>query len=184
MEQTIAFKDRKVFRAWLQKNQDCGHSIWIEYYKDGRPGITYSESLEEALCFGWIDSTLKRVDDAVYIRKFVKRRAGSVWSVRNRLIAGRLIKSGKMTKWGIEAVNTAKSNGQWARSESEEITPADVAGLRRVISKKTRLSSFDKLGASRKELFARYYFDGKKEETRKARLDRIFEVMDGKRQLL
>jgi uncharacterized protein YdeI (YjbR/CyaY-like superfamily) len=180
----LSFKDRSSFRKWLRKNQNCEHSVWIEYYKDGRPGISYQESLEEALCFGWIDSTIKRVDDAVYLRKFVKRRADSVWSVRNRKIVEELIESGQITGSGLEAINNAKRNGQWVRSEREETTPADVEGLRKKITNKAMLAKFDKLGPKRKELLAGYYFDAKKEDTRKSRLLRIFDLMNGKRQLL
>jgi uncharacterized protein YdeI (YjbR/CyaY-like superfamily) len=183
-ENRLAFKDRRAFRAWLGKNRDCGHSIWIEYYKDCRKGISYPESLEEALCFGWIDSLIKRVDDAVYLRKFTKRSANSIWSARNREIAGRLAGTGLMTRHGQAAVETAKNNGQWDRSDREKAAPADVAGLREKIIHQARLARFDELGPARKKLFARYYFDGKKEETRKARLARIFEAMDGKRQIL
>jgi uncharacterized protein YdeI (YjbR/CyaY-like superfamily) len=180
----LSFKDRSSFRKWLKKNRNCGHSVWIEYYKDGRPGISYQESLEEALCFGWIDSTIKRVDDAIYLRKFVKRRADSVWSVRNRQIVSKLIKFGLMTEWGRQAIEAAKKNGQWTRSEREETTPADIEGFRKKITNKTMLAKFDKLGPKRKELLAGYYFDAKKEDTRKARLLRIFDLMNGKRQLL
>ena len=183
-ENRLAFKDRRVFRTWLQKNRDCGHSIWIEYYKDGRPGISYQESLEEALCFGWIDSIVKKVDEAVYLRKFTRRAPNSIWSARNKEIAEKLARIGLMTRYGQAAIETAKSNGQWDRSDREKAAPADVEGFREKIVHQARLARFDKLGPARKELFARYYFDGKKEETRKARLARIFEAMDGKRQIL
>jgi uncharacterized protein YdeI (YjbR/CyaY-like superfamily) len=180
----LSFIDSPAFRKWLQKNHGCGHGIWIEYYKDGRPGITYQDSLEEALCFGWIDSTIRRVDDAVYLRKFVKRRADSVWSVRNRRITAGLVRAGRITEWGLKAIAAAKQNGQWARSRREETTPPDVEGLRKKMTDKAMLARFDKLGPKRKGMLAGYYFEAKKQETRRARLLRICELMTGKRQLL
>ena len=94
------FKDRKVWRTWLRKNHRRSDGIWIVYFKKhtGKKSITHAEAVEEALCFGWIDSQVRRMDDERYQQRFTPRRRGSVWSLINKESVIRLIKQGKMTK--------------------------------------------------------------------------------------
>lgn len=188
----MRFKDRKKFRNWLEKNHAKVERIWIEYYKDGTPGISYRESLEEALCFGWIDSILKRVDERVYVRKFTPRRSKSRWSEINKGLVNKLISSGRMTEHGLAKVRAARKNGIWTnKGAGEKPGPEKVklmlAQLRKIIvtqNKKRMLELYDRKGEKARLLFAQYYFDAKGDETKKRRMKRIFELLRGKRLIL
>jgi uncharacterized protein YdeI (YjbR/CyaY-like superfamily) len=99
-------KDRKQWRAWLSKNHHAASEIWLVYYKkgSGRPRIPYNDAVEEALCFGWIDSTLKPIDEKCYAQRFSPRRQTSKLSEMNKERIRRLIKSKKMTQFGLASI--------------------------------------------------------------------------------
>ena len=99
-------KDRATFRAWLEKNHASAPEIWLIYYKkgSGRPRIPYNDAVEEALCFGWIDSIVKPIDEKRYVQRFSPRRPKSVLSAMNAERLRRLIAAGKVTPAGLAAV--------------------------------------------------------------------------------
>ena len=179
-----AFTNREEFRNWLNKNHNQTEPIWIEYYKDGRPGISYKDTLDEALCFGWIDSTIKRIDEKIYVRKFLKRHKNSKWSEVNKAHVQRLITEGFMTEFGMQAIEEARINGQWNKTDDRE-DYIDAAGLREVLRKKMKnINEFDKLSDSLKKHYSLYYFVAKREETRNKRKEMIIEYMKTKRRFL
>ena len=180
----LKFKSRPEYRKWLANNCLTHESIWMEFYKDGTKGITYNDALEESLCFGWIDSLIKKIDERVYVRKFSKRKSNSNWSALNRKKVGELIDKGLMTEFGMKAIEDAKSNGQWEkRDEREEM--ADVNGLRQVIRSRTgRVGEYDKLSDSLKRHYSVVYFSAKREDTRNKRLKLIIEYMKTKKRFM
>ncbi len=99
------FKNRSAFRAWLQKNHQTKTELWVGYWKKstGHPSITWQESVDEALCFGWIDGIRKSIDAESYTNRFTPRRKGSQWSAVNERRAAELIKSGRMRAAGRKA---------------------------------------------------------------------------------
>jgi uncharacterized protein YdeI (YjbR/CyaY-like superfamily) len=103
---TFYTADRKVWRAWLKKHHKSESEIWLVYYKlhTGKPRIPYNDAVEEALCYGWIDSTVKKIDEEKYAQRFTPRRPGSKLSETNKERIRRLIKQRKMTVPGITAV--------------------------------------------------------------------------------
>lgn len=103
------------FGKWLAKNHAKSAGVWLRFFKkgSGKKGITYAEALDEALCYGWIDSLVNKYDADSYIQKFSPRKAKSVWSKRNREHIARLIKSKKMKPAGLAQVKAAKSDGRW-----------------------------------------------------------------------
>ena len=103
-------KDRREWRTWLQKNHDKCDEIWLIYYKkdSGKARIPYEEAVEEALCFGWIDGKIKRLDDARFAQRFTPRRPRSLWNEPNIQRAERLIAEGKMTSSGLAAFNAKR----------------------------------------------------------------------------
>jgi len=96
-------KNREAWREWLINHHAARKEIWLVYYKKhtGKSRIPYDHAVEEALCFGWIDSTVKRVDDEIYVQRFTPRKKNSNWSDLNKKRARNLIKSGKMTDAGM-----------------------------------------------------------------------------------
>lgn len=118
------------WRTWLQDNHLSKQSVWLIYYKKKSkiPSISWSEAVDEALCFGWIDSTARPIDEEKYMQFFTKRKATSVWSKVNKDKVEKLIAAGKMGQAGFESIEKAKQNGSWTILDSvEELTiPEDL----------------------------------------------------------
>ncbi len=121
---------RKEWRQWLEKNHDSEQSVWLILYKkqSGRPTISWSDAVDEALCFGWIDSIRKPVDAEQFTQFFSKRKPRGTWSKVNKEKVIRLIDKGLMMQAGLSSIETAKQNGSWSiLDEVEElIVPADL----------------------------------------------------------
>src|SRR5687768_1002695 len=114
MEKVFA-KDRQEWRKWLEENYDKASEIYLVFYKlsTKKPTVTYEESVEEALCFGWIDGVRKGIDEETYMNRFTPRKPKSMWSVVNTARVQKLTAAGKMTDAGMKLVELAKQNGQW-----------------------------------------------------------------------
>jgi uncharacterized protein YdeI (YjbR/CyaY-like superfamily) len=119
----LYFKTAAEWREWLKKNYDKETELWLEFFnkESGAPTIDYESAVEEALCFGWIDSIVKNLDDKKYVRKFTPRHDISKWSELNKNRAERLIKNKRMTKIGLKKIETAKLNGCWYKSDRPDI---------------------------------------------------------------
>jgi uncharacterized protein YdeI (YjbR/CyaY-like superfamily) len=105
-EHILHITDRKQWRAWLSKNHTKETSVWLAYFRKetGKPRISYNDAVEEALCFGWIDSNVKSLDKERYIQKFSVRKQNSNLSQMNKERLSSLIAQTKMTKAGLDAV--------------------------------------------------------------------------------
>ena len=101
--ETLLVTSRQEWRAWLAQHNADRKEIWLIYYKktSGKTGISYEESVEEALCFGWIDGTNKGIDAETYAGRFTPRRPKSPWSASNRIRVARLLREGRMTEVGL-----------------------------------------------------------------------------------
>ena len=110
---TFYAKNRKEWRAWLAQHHKTAREIWLIYYKkeSGKPRIPYNDAVEEALCYGWIDSILKPIDSKKYAQRYSPRRKTSKLSDMNRERVRRLIKSRRMTKAGLDAIAHAPRQG-------------------------------------------------------------------------
>src|SRR5690349_19777729 len=113
--EVAAFSSAKEFEQWLAKNHAKSTGIWLRFFKKnaGIPSVSYSEALDAAICFGWIDGQVKKYDEESWLRKFTPRRPKSLWSKKNREHAERLISAGKMQTAGLEEVEAAKQDGRW-----------------------------------------------------------------------
>jgi len=99
-------KNQNDWRRWLEKNHDREQEVWLVYFKpaSGRSNIDYETSVEEALCFGWIDSIIQKIDEEKYARKFNPRRMDSLWSETNKRRVLKIIREGRMTEAGVAKV--------------------------------------------------------------------------------
>lgn len=155
------FESRESFREWLVQNHAASPGIWLMLGKTARfQTLSANEALEEALCFGWIDGQLRSIDAHRYRKRFTPRRDRSVWSERNRKIAGKLIEQGRMAAAGHAAIARAKHNGTWNRAEA-------LAGTGKA------LANFLNMSPSVQRTYAMSYWDARKEDTRKRRLSGI-----------
>src|SRR5580704_10191223 len=106
----LCVTSRAQWRAWLAENHDKEKSgVWLVFFKGpkGKASIEYEESVEEALCFGWIDSLIKRIDDQQYCRKYTPRKNDSLWSDSNRKRVEKIIREGRMTEFGLAKIEAA-----------------------------------------------------------------------------
>ena len=128
---TFSPADRHAWRAWLQEHHEKEKSVWLIFLKNNTdlPKLTWSEAVDEALCFGWIDSIAKPVDELSFMRFFSRRKPNSVWSAINKEKVEKLIASGQMIQAGLDCVETARKNGSWTILDTAEslIIPPDLA---------------------------------------------------------
>ena len=104
MNEPLHFKTRNEFRIWLMNHCMSGGGVWLKFEKSKNTAFKAGDALEEALCFGWIDGVMKRIDDESYIKYFSARRKDSKWSEKNKALAEDLEKRGLMTDFGREKI--------------------------------------------------------------------------------
>ena len=175
-------QSREEWRQWLEENHQSESSIWLVYYtkKSNIPSISWREAVDEALCFGWIDSTRKKVDDSSSIQYFSKRKPKSIWSKINKEIVQSLIDNNRMTKAGFESIEIAKQNGSWTiLDEVEElIIPDDLElAFTRYSGSKAYFLSLSK---STKKILLSWIVLAKRQETKQKRIEEVAESMGGK----
>lgn len=121
---------RAEWRNWLEENHQSKKSIWLVYFRASTnlASITWSEAVDEALCFGWIDSTRKTIDGERFMQYFCRRKPGSTWSKINKEKIAVLIRNNLMTKAGFDAIETARQNGTWLLMDAVEelMIPEDL----------------------------------------------------------
>ena len=169
---TLYVTTRQQWRDWLAKHGQSETEVWLIYYKkeSGHPRIPYDDAVEEAICFGWIDSIVKRMDDEKFAQKFTPRRDGSRWSPLNERRVRKLIKEGRMTEAGMAKVDPAilgnRSRGK--SGESDGNLPAFVKAA--LMTSAMAWKNFRSLSPSRQRAYVRLIMDAKKEETRNRRV--------------
>ena len=160
------------WRVWLAANHDRVSGIWLITYKKaaGKPTISYEESVEEALCFGWVDSKGNKLDDERTMLYFAPRQAGSGWSRPNKERIERLVAQGRMTAAGLAKIEAAKADGSWALLDAVENleVPADLAAE---FDKYTAArANFDAFPRSAKRGILEWIVQAKRPETRAKRV--------------
>ena len=127
----VEVPDRAAWRQWLAERHEQGDAIWLVFHKKASDGTspTYEEAVEEALCFGWIDSTVNRLDDRRSLQLFAPRRPRGTWSASNKERVARLERAGLLAPAGIAAIAVAKDNGSWNALDAVERLqePPDLA---------------------------------------------------------
>jgi uncharacterized protein YdeI (YjbR/CyaY-like superfamily) len=165
------------WRQWLQEHHASKQSVWlICYRKDSDiPSISWSDSVDEALCFGWIDSTRRSIDHESFMQYFCRRKPKSNWSKVNKEKVQQLIADGRMTKAGLDSIEIAKQNGSWnILDEVEELLIPD--DLEAAFGKHDGASEFF-LGLSKsvRKMMLHWVMSAKQDETRKKRIQEIAE---------
>jgi uncharacterized protein YdeI (YjbR/CyaY-like superfamily) len=169
--QTFIAPDRAAWRNWLTEHGEATSEIWLVYYKatTGKPSISYQDSLEEALCFGWVDSIIQKIDEEKYARKFTPRKAGSKWSELNKHLVAKLVQEGRMTEAGLARVDFPLSEAPAARPKRPDLPMPDwlKAGL---MTRPTAWENYLKLAPSHQRNYIGWISDAKKDETRQRRI--------------
>ena len=170
----LLFKNRIEFRKYLELNHFNEEGQWLIFGKVGGPKtLTPDEALEEALCFGWIDGQIKKIDEFSYIKYFAKRRKKSIWSKRNRELSIKLIQEGKMTSFGLDAIQQAKKDNVW-ENELDVITDDHIQSFLNLVQSNA-LAYRNVLNMSRsvQKTYTGYYLSAKQEVTKVKRLEQI-----------
>jgi uncharacterized protein YdeI (YjbR/CyaY-like superfamily) len=171
-------RNRDEWRSWLDENHSIVHGIWLIYYKkpSGKPRIPYNDAVEEALCFGWIDSKIKRVNEEYYIQWFTPRRAGSRWSELNISRVQKLIKEGRMKPQGMSAFKEANEKPHLIydiKTQLTEVVPDDLMDALRI--NPAAYNNFMNFPPSNRKMYILWLNNAKRRETRKGRIQKIVE---------
>jgi uncharacterized protein YdeI (YjbR/CyaY-like superfamily) len=166
------------FRRWLEQNHESKTELWVGFHRkgSGRPSITWPESVDEALCFGWIDGIRKRLDDESYVNRFTPRRAGSNWSAINTRRAKELISAGRMQQAGLRAFKARDP----AKSGVYSFEQRHAAKLTREAERQFRANKrawefFESQPPGYRRIVIWYVVSAKQEATRARRLGRLIE---------
>ncbi|MDE5680397.1 MAG: YdeI/OmpD-associated family protein [Lachnospiraceae bacterium] len=173
MSETIKFADREEFHEWLHKHCLSEEGIWLLFGKAGGPKtIKAGEALEEALCFGWIDGQMEKIDDKTYKKYFSPRRENSKWSEKNKALVKDLEERGLMTDFGRKKIDEAKKNGQWnASNPLAIITEEQIACLSALLEGyEPAYTNFQAMSPSVKKTYTRAYLDAKTDAGREKRI--------------
>jgi uncharacterized protein YdeI (YjbR/CyaY-like superfamily) len=163
------FSDRGGWRAWLEKNHATEKEVWLVFYKKhtGKTCISLDEAVEEALCFGWIDSVLKRIDDKKHVLRFSPRKHRSIWSESNVKRVKKLIGQGKMTNAGLEKTGNVNSPENRALRLGPKVPRYIAESLK---SNPMAKQTFENLSPSQKKQYVWWITSAKMDETRKRRV--------------
>ncbi|GJM35836.1 MAG: hypothetical protein DHS20C18_48370 [Saprospiraceae bacterium] len=168
-------KSQTDWRQWLEKNHQSKQSVWLVYYRFSTKiaSISWSEAVDEALCFGWIDSTKKTIDKERYMQYFSKRKPNSTWSKINKEKVATLIQNNLMTKAGFDSIETAKQNGTWLIMDDIEklIIPEDLSIA--LNENERSMDFFQSQSKSIKKTMLHWVVMAKRIETRKKRIAEI-----------
>jgi uncharacterized protein YdeI (YjbR/CyaY-like superfamily) len=172
----LHFENRKQWREWLEGNHDTESEAWLVHFKkrSATTSVSLDDAVEEAICFGWIDSKLMSIDKERFLLRYTPRKGNSVWSKINKERAERLIASGQMTDAGMATIVEARKRGMWETaysSRSPEGMPSDLkAALAEGIN---ALDNFEKLAGTYRTQYIAWVNDARTEETRRKRVTEV-----------
>ncbi|MBS1772082.1 MAG: YdeI/OmpD-associated family protein [Bacteroidetes bacterium] len=172
-------KDRKTWRKWLEKNHTKAPGIWLIYYKNGsgKTRVSWSDAVEEALCFGWIDSTSRPGDEHHYKQLFMPRKPKSGWSKINKDKVAAMIEQGMMTDAGFKVIETAKANGTWAKLDDVESDTPVPELLEAFKKNKAAKKHFDTLSKWNRKYILYWTSGAKRADTRAARIAEVIDAL-------
>ena len=170
---SLEFRGREEWRRWLEENHAREKEIWVIIQKkqSKQEGVRYEEAVDEAICFGWIDSKMQRVDANRFRQRFSPRKKNSIWSKINKGRAEKMILMGLMTKAGHEAIEEAKRNGMWDSaytSKTEPVTPVDL--IKALKEDNVAHGNWENFSNSVKLMYIHWIESAKREETRTTRI--------------
>ncbi len=176
-------KTPQEWRKWLKKNHDQESLVWLVFFKkdSGKPSLQYQEALDEALCYGWIDSILKKLDEDSYVRKFTPRKPHSNWSATNKKRVQELIDAKKMTRWGLAKIEAARENGMWEKEDRPQINLDLPEELNAAFAKEPNARDyFETLAPSHKKQYIAWIATAKRPETRVNRVQKAIKMLNTK----
>jgi uncharacterized protein YdeI (YjbR/CyaY-like superfamily) len=187
----IYFKSKETFREWLQENHDKSKGIWIVFYRKhvNIKSVKYVDALEESLCYGWIDSLIKKISDDQYVRKFTPRTNTSKWSELNKKMVNDLIKQGKMTEAGLKKIDIYLKTGtvDWenkelTEKETKEFNIPDFI-VKEFAKNEPALTNFNNLPRTYKRHYILWITNVKSDAAIRKRLEEAIELLKENKRL-
>jgi uncharacterized protein YdeI (YjbR/CyaY-like superfamily) len=185
ISKSLYFTSRDQWRAWLVEHHASETEIWLVYYKkqSGQPRIPYEHAVEEALCFGWVDSIVKKIDDEKFAQKFTPRRGRSNWSTLNKLRVRKLIREGRMTESGL-----AKIDLELLTDEPQAKPRKTDTEIPQIVEQALRTSPmawkhFQGLAPSYRRNYIAWVMHAKKDDTRQRRLREVVSLLEQNKKL-
>ena len=171
MSNILEFASREEFREWLNDNCLLSEGVWLLFGKSGGPKtLKAAEATEEALCFGWIDGQMQRIDEKTYKKYFSPRRENSKWSEKNKALVKSLEDRGLMTDFGRKKIEEARKNGQWNAQKPASVTDEQIAQLSELLKGyEPAHTNFTAMSLSVRKTYTRAYLDAKTEAGREKR---------------
>ncbi len=174
--ETLYVATRRLWRGWLRKHHSSVSEIWLVYYKKhtGKPSVRYDDAVEEAICFGWIDGQIRRIDDERYMQRFSPRTKSSRWSALNIRRAKAMIKQGLMTEVGLASFKSGKPEDASKRPAPVTLPVEFPADLKAALAKDKKAEAyFATLPPSAVRLALGWIVSAKKPETRLRRIKEV-----------
>ena len=180
MTDQLYFINRDDWRAWLEQNHDSNKEAWLVHYKKhtGKPSIPYEDAVEEALCFGWIDGLVRRIDNAKYAVRYSPRKRNSVWAESNKKRVQKMISQGRMTEAGLAKIKQAKDSGEWHNATQRETLEIPPDLKKALAANKKAEQNFYSLTSSRRKQFIWWISSAKRKETREKRINEILRLVE------
>jgi uncharacterized protein YdeI (YjbR/CyaY-like superfamily) len=186
---TLEVRTRELWRQWLAKHHASAPGVWLVFFKrhTGRPSLDYEAAVEEALCFGWVDSLVKRLDDARYAIKVTPRKADSVWSDSNRRRYAKVMAAGLLTPAGVNRPPTSRRYASKGPSSAPAIIrqalDAAPAIERELKAHKAAWTFFEGLSPSHRRQYLVWIGTAKRDDTRRRRLREAIRLLAAGRML-
>lgn len=184
-DEIVEFKTQKEWEHWISKEHDKKLGVWIKMAKKGKgvTTITYSEALDVALCYGWIDGIMRRVDDVYVIQRFSPRGKRSIWSKINVGKVETLIKAGKMQPSGMVQVEAAKADGRWMNAYGGQASMEVPADFKDALGRHKKAAEFfNTLSNSNRYSILFQIHHAKRPETRARRIQKFIQMLsEGKK---
>ena len=181
----LFFPTQSHLRKWFEKKHNKTEELWVGYYKKGtdKPSITWQESVDEALCFGWIDGIRKSIDEESYKIRFTPRRKGSIWSAVNTKRIKELIELGLVKLSGLEVFNQRdkKKTNRYSFEQKEAKFPAEFE--KKLKANKKASKYFQTLPPSVRRLSTWWVISARKEETKLSRLNTLIKCSEEERKI-
>ncbi len=177
----LPFASQSKFADWVAKNHEKSQGLWLKIAKkdSGISSVTYTEALDIALCYGWIDGQKKSFDEKYFLQKFTPRRPKSIWSKINVEKVERLIKSGQMQPAGLKAIEAAKADGRWDNAYDGQKNMPVPEDFQKALNKNKKAKTvFESLKSSERYSFLFRIHNVKKAETRQKKIKQFVEMLE------
>lgn len=176
-EKSFYARDQQAWRQWLSEHHGSEDHVWLIIYKkeSSTPSIYYPEAVDEALCFGWVDSKPNKRDEESYYQYFARRKPKSNWSTVNKKKVARLIKEGRMEAPGMQMIEIAKANGTWTALDKVDALEVPEDLQKALAASPEAQRHFDAFPPSSKKIILEWIHNAKRPETRQNRITETVE---------